>query len=49
MIFYFAIVGCIAALSLSWAVFTTDKVERTLAIYTCVVASGLFIYLIMKG
>ena len=49
MIFYFAVVGCIAALGLSWAVFTTNKVDRTLGIYTFVVASGLFIYSIMKG
>jgi hypothetical protein len=48
MIFYFTIVGFIAAFSLSWAVLTTNKDERTIAIYTCVVASGLLIYSVIK-
>ena len=49
MIYWLSILGAVAILILSWAIRADNKVDRTLGIYTFVVASGLFIYSIMKG
>ena len=49
VIYWLSIVGTVAILSLSWAVWSDNKVDRTLGIYTFIVALGLFIYTIMKG
>jgi hypothetical protein len=49
VIFWLLMVSLVALLSLSWAVWADNKVDRTLGIYTFLVASGLFIYSIMKG
>ena len=49
MIYWLSILGAVAILSLSWAIRADNKVDHTLGIYTFVVASGLFIYSIMKG
>jgi hypothetical protein len=49
MIFWLSILGAVAILSLSWAIRADSKVDRTLGIYTFVVASGLLIYSIIKG
>ena len=49
MIYWLSIVGIVAIFSLSWAVYADTKVDRTLGIYTFIVALGLFIYTIIKG
>ena len=49
MIYWLSILGAVAILSLSWAIRADNKVDRTLGIYTFVVASGLLIYSIIKG
>ena len=49
MIYWLSLLGAVAILSLDWAIRADNKVDRTLGIYTFVVASGLFIYSIMKG
>jgi len=49
MIFWLCILAFVATFSLLMAVWPSDKVERTLGIYTFIVASSLFIYTIMKG
>jgi hypothetical protein len=49
MIFWLCILAFVATFSLLMAVWPSDKVERTLGIYTFIVALGLFIYTLIKG
>jgi hypothetical protein len=49
VIFWLVMLILIGLLSLSWAVWADNKVDRTLGAYTFIVSSGLFIYSIMKG
>lgn len=49
VIYWLCILAFVATFSLLMAVWPSDKVERTLGIYTFIVALGLFIYTIIKG
>jgi len=55
VIYWLSILGAVAILSLMWAIQdsawrdTKIEIDRTIAIYTFIVALGLFIYSIMKG
>lgn len=49
MIFWLVMIWIVVIFSFSWAVYADNKVDRTLGIYTFIVALGLFIYSIMKG
>jgi hypothetical protein len=49
MIFWLCVLTFVATFSLLLAIWPNNKVERVLGIYTFLVASGLFIFSIMKG
>jgi len=49
VIFWLVIIWMVVIFSLSWAVYADNKVDRTLGIYTFIVALGLFIYSVTKG